>query len=151
MWKICHLVDHHNKRCKDMWVAGKFLTVNEQTIGFQGMLGMKLRISYKCEGDGFQCDGLCNSGYTFSFWFWHGPLLDLDDKYKNLDLSPTACRVVWLAKRLPNQWGRLYMDNLFNSEKLFSALYMAECLVHGVVRTNGRGFPPSTIQREEKN
>jgi hypothetical protein len=28
-------------------------------------------------------------------------------------------RVVWLAERLPNHWTRLYMDNLFNSEKLF--------------------------------
>jgi hypothetical protein len=44
----------------------------------------------------------------------------------------------------------LYTDNLFNSEKLFSALYMAECLAHGVVRTNGRGFPPSIIQKEAK-
>ncbi len=103
MWKICHLVDHHNKRCKDMWVAGKFLTVNEQTIGFQGMLGMKLQISYKHKGDGFQCDAVCNSGYTFSVWFWHGLPPDLDNKYKNLDLSPTARRVVWLAERLPNK------------------------------------------------
>jgi hypothetical protein len=43
------------------------------------------------------------------------------------------------------------MDNLFNSEKLFSALNLAECLAHGVVRTHGRGFPEGIIQREEKN
>jgi hypothetical protein len=28
---------------------------------------------------------------------------------------------------------------------------MAKCLVHGVVWTNGRGFPPSIIEQEEKN
>ncbi len=151
MWKICHLADHLNKRCKDMWVPGKFLAINKQTIGLKGMSGMKLRISFKCKGDGFRCDAVCDSGYTFSYWFRHGLLPDLDNKYKNLNLSPTACRVVWLAKRLPNQWIWLYMDHFFNSEKLFSTLYMAECLAHGVVRRNGCGFPPSIIQREEKN
>jgi hypothetical protein len=90
MWKICRLGDHLNKRCKDMWVPGKFLAIDRQTIRFQGMSGMKLQISYKHKGDGFQCDAVCDSGYTFSFWFWHGPLPDLDNKYKNLDLSPTA-------------------------------------------------------------
>lgn len=40
------------------------------------------------------------------------------------------------------------MDNLFNSEKLFSALYKAECIAHGVVQTNGWGFPNNIIQQE---
>ena len=43
------------------------------------------------------------------------------------------------------------MDNLFNSRKLFTGLYLAKCLGHGVVRTTGRGLPPSVRQHEEKN
>jgi hypothetical protein len=43
------------------------------------------------------------------------------------------------------------MDNLFNSRKLYEALYRTEALAHGVARTNGRGIPPSIIQKEEKN
>jgi hypothetical protein len=43
------------------------------------------------------------------------------------------------------------MDNLFNSRKLFTALYLAKALAHGVVRTTGRGLPPSVRQVEEKN
>ena len=151
LWKIRKLVDHLNKQCKDMWVPGKFLAIDEQTIGFQGASGMKLRISYKREGDGFQCDAVCDRGYTFSFWFRHGDPPKLSEKYKKFDLSPLHSRVVWLAERLPNRWTRLYMDNLFNSEKLFSALNLAQCLAHGVVRTHGRGFPEGIIQREEKN
>ncbi len=42
MWKVRALVDHLNKNCKDMWVPGMFLAIDEQTIGFQGMSGMKL-------------------------------------------------------------------------------------------------------------
>ena len=43
------------------------------------------------------------------------------------------------------------MDNLFNSVKLYQALYKAEALAHGVARTNGCGLPPAIIQTEEKN
>jgi len=151
LWKVQCLINELNKQAKDMWVPGIFVAIKEQTIGFQGQSGMKLRISYKREGDGFQCDAVCNSGYTFLFYFRHGELLNLDEKFKHLDLSPTARRVVWQAERLPNKWTRIFMDNLFNSQKLFSALYLAQALAHGVARTNDRGIPPSIIQREEKN
>jgi hypothetical protein len=151
LWKVERLLAHLNKRFRDMWIPGKWVAIDEQTLGFQGASGMKLRISYKREGDGFQCDAICDGGYTFSFWFRHGPPPDLDLKYKHLDLSPTARRVVYLAERLPNKWTRVYMDNLFNSQKLYTALYMAETLGHGVARTSGRGVPLSIIQREEKN
>ena len=43
------------------------------------------------------------------------------------------------------------MDNLFNSRKLFTALYLAKALAHGVVCTHGRGLPPRVLQTEEKN
>jgi hypothetical protein len=90
LWKVQHLINKLNKQAKDMWVPGIFVAIDEQTIGFQGQLGMKLRISYKQEGDGFQCDAVCDSGYTFSFYFCHGLLPNLDDKFKHLDLSLTA-------------------------------------------------------------
>ena len=111
---------------------------------------MKLHISYKREGDGFQCDAVCDCKYTYSFWFRHGPPQTLGPEFKDLELSPTAHRVVWLAQRLPNKWTRIYMDNLFNSVKLYSALYRAEALAHGVARTNGRGVPKGIIQKVKK-
>ena len=67
LWKVRMLIDKLNKQAKDMWIPGKWVAINEQTIGFQGALSMKLRISYKREGDGFQCDAVCDRGYTFSF------------------------------------------------------------------------------------
>ncbi len=128
LWKVQRLLDKLNKQAKDMWVPGIFVAFNKQTIGFQGQSGMKLRISYKQEGDGFQCDAVCDSGYMFSFYFRHGPPPDLDNKCKHLDLLPTAHQVVWLAEQLPNKWTRIFMDNLFNSQKLFSVLHIAELL-----------------------
>ena len=71
LWKVWLLIDELNKQAKDMWIPRKWVAIDEQTIGFQGALSMKLRISYKQEGDGFQCDAICDSGYTYSFWFHH--------------------------------------------------------------------------------
>jgi hypothetical protein len=141
LWKVQELLDELNKQAKDMWVPGKFVAIDEQTIGFQGASGMKMRIAYKREGD---------AGYTFLFYFRHGPPTNVGDQYKSLELSPTAQRVVWLASRLPNKWTRIYMDNLFNSLKLFTALHTAEALAHGVAHANGRGVPPSIIKRRRR-
>ena len=145
LWKVRELLDELNKQAKDMWMPGKWVAIDEQTLGFQGASGMKLRISYKREGGGFQCDAVCDGGYTYSFYFCHGPPPNVGEQYKHIDLSPTARRVVWLASWLPNRWTRIYMDNLFNSQKLFTELHIAEALAHGVARINGRGVPPSII------
>ncbi len=151
LWKVRVLVDHLNKQAKDMWVPGKWVAIDEQTIGFKGALGMKLHISYKREGDGFQCDALCDRGYTFSFWFRHGPPPNLGPEMRDLALSSLSCRVVWLARCLPNNWTRVYMDNLYNLVKLFKALYREHALAHRVARTHGRLLPDAVIQRVEEN
>ena len=134
-----------------MWVPGKWVAIDEQTLGFQGSLEMKLQISNKREEDGFQYNAVCNEGYTYSFYFRHRPPPNVGGQYKDMELSPTARRVVWLASRLLNRWTRIYMDNLSNSKKLYEALYRTEALAHGIPGTNGRGIPPYIIQKEEQN
>ena len=151
MWKVQELLDELNKQAKDLWVPRKFVAIDEQTIGFKGASGMKLRISYKRKGDGFQCNAVCDAGYRHLFYFQHGPPPNVRDQFKHLELSPMVKPVVWLASRLPNRWSRIFMDNLFNSRKLFTALQICEALGHGVVRTNRQGLPPLIIQKEEKN
>jgi hypothetical protein len=47
---------------------GKYISIDEQTIGFKVNHADQLRISYKKEGDGFQCDAICCDGYTYSFF-----------------------------------------------------------------------------------
>ncbi len=68
-WKVQTLIDELNKQASRMWVPGKFVAIDEQTIGFQGLPGLMVRITYKREGDGFQCDAICDRDYTYSFWF----------------------------------------------------------------------------------
>ena len=51
------------------WRLGHDISGDEQTIGFQGHHSDKLHITYKAEGDGFQCDALCKSGFMWMFHF----------------------------------------------------------------------------------
>jgi hypothetical protein len=69
MWKVQSLLDELNHCARKHWIPGRWVAIDEQTIGFKGRSGMKLKISYKREGGGFQCDALCDEGYTFSFFF----------------------------------------------------------------------------------
>ncbi len=85
LWKVQELLDKLNKQAKDMWLPGKWVAINK--LGFQGAYSMKIRISYKIEGDGFQCDAVCNRGYTYSFWFRCGKPPVIPQTFKNRDLS----------------------------------------------------------------
>lgn len=55
------------------WKLGKDTAGDEQTIGFQGHHADKRWITYKSEGDGFQCDAICDKGYTYNFCFCNMP------------------------------------------------------------------------------
>ena len=55
------------------------------TIGLQGKRRDKKRITYKTAGDGFQCDALCESGFTYQFYFRNDPA---PPKYLKKKLSP---------------------------------------------------------------
>ena len=39
LWKVERLLRHLNKRCRDMWIPGKWVAIDEQTLGFQGASG----------------------------------------------------------------------------------------------------------------
>ena len=71
-----HKIDPFLKWIKEVsmraWNLAKNFSVDEQTMRMQGCHPMKLRIIYK-KGEGFQCDALCDDGYTFDFLLRHKP------------------------------------------------------------------------------
>ena len=148
-WKVASLREELRKNSERCWVTGKFVAIDEQTIGFKGKHSLALRITYKREGDGYQCDALCEDGYTFSFCFRHGEAPDVPEELQYLKLSPTARRVIYLLMKLPNLWTHCFMDNLFNSRKLYTAAYIIKQLCQGVTRVNGRGLCNDIVMRAE--
>ena len=45
---------------KKWWVSGGDISIDEQTIGFQGKKNIKIRITYKRVGNGFQSETSCD-------------------------------------------------------------------------------------------
>ena len=39
LWKVHMLIDELNKRAKDMWIPGKWVTIDKQTNGCDGTSG----------------------------------------------------------------------------------------------------------------
>lgn len=128
---------------------GTHLAIDEQTMGFQGRHVDKLRINYKAEGDGFQCDAICEEGFTYAVHFRQEPP---PKKYIDMGLSPLHSRVMWLIDQVKDKGHRIWMDNLYLSAKLCRASYCHEknVLIAGVTRKNGRGLPNSVLQEEVK-
>jgi hypothetical protein len=72
-------------------------SVDEMTIGFQGSRKDKRRITYKAEGNGSQCDALCQEGYYYQLYFRNDPA---PKKYVALGLLPLYARGMWLFDSL---------------------------------------------------
>jgi hypothetical protein len=43
-------------------------------VEFKGNHAGEQRTNYKCEGDGFLTDAICDKGYTYSFFFRNVPV-----------------------------------------------------------------------------
>lgn len=69
LFKIRLLLDHLLKTFREWWITGLDVSVDEQTLGFQGRSAYKQRIKFKRVGDGFMCNAMCDEGYTYAFYF----------------------------------------------------------------------------------
>ena len=129
---------------------GEHASVDEQTIGFQGRHGDKMRITFKRAGDGFQCDVLCEDGFTFTVYFRNVPA---PEKYTRQGLSPLHARVMYLFDSLEDTHHRVWMDNLYLSATFCKAAYNhpMKVMIAGVTRKGGRGLPISVLQQEVDN
>ena len=94
--------------------------MDEQTTGFQGRHPSKLRITYKKEGDGFQCDTLCDDGYTLTFYLSHNPP---PVEYTSAGLSPLHARVMALFDDVTDEYHECVVDNLYMYAKFCRDAY----------------------------
>ena len=88
-WKVDPMLKHAMIVCKKAMHIGKFISIDEQTIGFQGRHADKIRVTYKNAGDGFQADVICADGYTFNWYFRNQPA---SPHYLDQGFSPLSYR-----------------------------------------------------------
>ncbi len=149
-WKVHPFLKHMMKVCQSAMHMGRNLSVDEQTIGFQGHHRDKQRITYKKEGDGFLADTICGDGYTYAFYFRHQPIQSPDYLSSKYKLSPLHLRVEALFSLLKHKNYTVGMDNLYMSAKFCRVAFECEqrVMIHGVVRPSLRGVPGCVKQKE---
>ena len=72
-FKVDEYFRHIQNIFRYCWMPGCDLSTDEQTMGFKGQHVDKLRITYKKECDGFQCDCIVEDGYNFILYFHYQP------------------------------------------------------------------------------
>ena len=95
------------------WLCGVTISIDEMTIGFKGMHIDKRRITYKNEGDSFQCDTLRDDGFVYQVYFRNDPA---SVKLIKEGISPLHCRVLSLMDHLKDRYHICDMNNLYNSD-----------------------------------
>ena len=83
-YKVDSFLKHLQKVSMSAWRLGRDISGDKQTIGFQGRHSNKSRITYKAEGDSFQCDALADTGFTWTFYFRNQPA---PEKWTKLGLT----------------------------------------------------------------
>ena len=105
-WKIWPLMTWMNYIFPKAWLLGIAVSIDEMTMGFQGMHQDKKRITYKAEGDGFQADALAQQGYCYQFYIRNDPP---PKKYSMF--SPLHARVMRLYDTLVHLFHHVGFDN----------------------------------------
>jgi hypothetical protein len=148
LFKVLPIIKQIRKIGPVAWDCGKNIAVDEQTISMKGHHADKLRVTYKQAGDGFQCDALCDDGFTYSIYFRNEPP---PPKYTAMGLSPLHGRVMWLFDQLKDHGHRCRVDNLYMSCRFAKFCYnhKNKILLEGVAR-KGRGIPQIVVQEEVK-
>jgi len=149
-FKVDEYLRHLQRIFRYAWKPGRDVSGDEQTMGFQGRHTDKIRITYKKEGDGFQCDCICDDGYTFTFYFRNQPA---PKKWLDKGYSPLHARCMALFDCFLDDYHQVRFDNLYMSAKfcLGAAQHPRKVLVEGVTRTSQRGLPKEIIQHEVKS
>ena len=89
---------------------GGFISIDDQITVIQGKNKYKLRITYKKEGCGFQCDALCADGFTYILYFRNQPP---PSDNMPCDLSDQHRRFISLINQLKGENYACDMDNLY--------------------------------------
>ena len=132
------------------WRLGRDILGDEQMIGFQGRHADKLCITYKTEGDGFQCDALADAGFTWTFYFCNQLA---PEKWTMLGYSPLHSRILGMFDQLEEKYHNCWFDNLYLSVKFANAAYKHtnKAGISGPTQKSGRGLLKCVIEEEMKN
>jgi hypothetical protein len=144
------LSNHLLLKCKEFWIPGTDIAVDEGMERFQGRSQDNLTIPSKPQPIGFKVWCTAQQGYTLH-WIFHqktkGPVGIKPPK----GLNPTNAVVVRSLEALPRQQYCVWLDNLFVSHKLLKYLRSMGIGAAGTARVNsGVVRRLADLKRDEK-
>ena len=147
-YKVNPILKHLQEISMKAWRLGCDISGNEQTIGFQGHHSYKLHITYKAEGDGFQCDALCESGFMWTFHFRNQPA---PRNWTRKGYSPLHARILAMFDQLETEHHNCWFDNLYLSARFAKAAitHKNKIQISGPTCKSGRGLPKCVVQEEK--
>ena len=147
-WKIQVLLRHAIIVSKDAIFLGSSISCDEETMGWKGRQIDILRINYKKEGDGFQCNVLGSDGYTYTFFFRNQPT---PQSYLDQYLCPLHASVMALLDQVVSNNHTIGMENLYISAKFvrFGWRHPDLFMFRVVAREKVKGVPSCLFQNKE--
>ena len=147
-YKVDPILKHLQEISMKAWRLGHDISGDEQTIGFQGHHSDKLCITYKAEGDGFQCDALCESGFMWMFHFQNQPA---PRNWTRKGYSPLHARILAMFDQLETEHHNCWFDNLYLSARFAKAAltHKNKIQISGLTCKSGRGLPKYVVQEEK--
>ena len=131
------------RRFQEVVVPASDVTVDEMMIRFHGRSKHSVRMPKKPIKQGFKIFAICQRGYTYN-WLFHSRINGTAELDFTTQFAATQSVVYQLALSLPHDQGyhfNVYMDNLFTTVPLLSALRDAGIAGTGTARSNA--FPSS--------
>ena len=131
-------------------MLGISYSVDEMTMRFKGSHKEKRRITHKREGNGLQCNTLCQDSFCYHFYFCNNTA---PSKYLKQGMYPLHARVMSLFDSTKEKFHVCGMYNLHNSDLFCNRSFSNEknVMVHGVTRKVIRGILPIVKKGEVKN
>ncbi|XP_065057630.1 piggyBac transposable element-derived protein 4-like [Rhopilema esculentum] len=151
LYKVRPVIDHLQKKFREMYVLGREMSVDESMIPFKGHIAWTQRMPQKPVKVGIKVFVVADSqtGYCWNFQIYTGKVTDQEDDVG--DLGKTDRVVIDLVKNLTHQGHHLYLDNFYTSVPLVLFLKSQGIYTCGTMRSNRRYFPIDILSRNAKS
>ena len=126
LYKVRHLVEFLVNKFKTVYIPDQHISIDEELLLWKGNLSFKQYIPMKRARFGIKMFSLCeNSGYLWNSFVYMGkePGRNKDNPQLVQRLGKSGAVIPRLMETLLNKGYRLYVDNWYTSQELFTYLY----------------------------
>ena len=144
LYKVRPVVDYLVNKFKTVYIPEDHISIDEELLLWKGNLSFKQFIPMKRARFGIEMFSLCeNSGYLWNSLVYLGkePNKNDDDPQLVRRLGKSGAVIPRLMETLLNKGYRLYVDNWYTSQELFTYLHENGTAACGTVQKNQIKLP----------